>query len=58
MTDENFTREKSYLIQKAILNSLKTENIITQQEYKRAEVLLDEKYSTSLSVFMKNHLTL
>lgn len=50
MTSNQFERQKNYSISLEILFSLKENNLITDDEFKEAEILLNEKYKPIISI--------
>jgi len=50
MTNNQFERQKNYSISLEILFSLKENNLITDEELKDAETLLNEKYKPIISI--------
>jgi len=45
MTQEQFEREKAYRIALSIATSMLKSGMITEEEYKKIDVLMHEKYS-------------
>ena len=50
MTNNQFERQKNYSISLEILFSLKEKNLITDDEFKEAKTLLNEKYNPIISI--------
>lgn len=44
MTDKQFNSELEYQLLRSIINQMKNEDIITEQEYKKIDTKLLEKY--------------
>ena len=44
MTDKQFNSELEYQLRRTIINQMKNEDIITEQEYKKIDTKLLEKY--------------
>ena len=44
MTYKQFNSELEYQLRRSIVNKMKSENIITEQEYKKIDTKLLEKY--------------
>ncbi len=44
MTDEQFNSEMEYQIRRSIINKIRKEKIITEQDYKKIETKLLRKY--------------
>ena len=45
MTDKQFNSELEYQLCRSIINQMKNENIITEQEYKKIDTKLIDKYT-------------
>ena len=45
MTDKQFNSELGYQLRRSIINQMKNENIITEQEYKKIDTKLIDKYA-------------
>ncbi len=50
MNNNQFERQKAYSISLEILFSLKENNLITDEEFKETERLLNEKYKPIISI--------
>jgi len=50
MTSNQFERQENYSISLGVLSQLKENNLITDEEFKEAESLLNEKYKPIISI--------
>ena len=50
MTSNQFERQKNYSISLGVLSQLKENNLISVEEFKEAETLLNEKYKPIISI--------
>ena len=53
MTQEQFEREKAYRVTLSIANSMLQNGLITDQEYKKIDIMMLEKYRSLLGVLCR-----
>ncbi len=53
MTQEQFEREKAYRVTLSIAKSMLQNGLITEQEYKKIDIMMIEKYRPLLGVLCR-----